>query len=113
VRLPEAFDDMGLMSLLILSQASNFHEVAFHDVRGRVAYQVLKLEEYGEPAEGGTRILLKLSQTTLAGMVAATRESMNRVLAAFVADGYIRQDGGHIMVVRPEGLRRELVRSGE
>jgi hypothetical protein len=31
------------MSMLILSQASNFREVAFHDVRGRVAYQVLKL----------------------------------------------------------------------
>jgi hypothetical protein len=44
------------MSLLILWQASNFREVAFHDVRGRGAYQVLKLaEEYREPAEGGTR----------------------------------------------------------
>jgi CRP/FNR family transcriptional regulator, cyclic AMP receptor protein len=33
------------MSMLILSQASSFREVAFHDVRGRVAYQVLKLAE--------------------------------------------------------------------
>ncbi len=97
------------LSILVLSQSNLFGQVAFHDVRGRVAYQLLKLaDEYGQPVADGVRIPFRLSQGTIAGLVASSRESVNRALAAFVAVGDIRHDDGHIIVVRSEGLRRVL-----
>lgn len=100
------------MSILVLSQSHLFSQVAFNDVRGRVAYQLLKLaDEYGEPMADGWRIPFRLSQATLAGLVASSRESTNRALNGFVASGDIRQDAGHVIVIRREGLRRALGRS--
>lgn len=102
------------MSLLILSQSDLYRGVAFHDVRGRVAYQLLKFaDEYGEPVSGGIRIPLKLSQSTIAGLTATSRESVNRVLAAFLEAGSIRREDGYIVVAQREALsgalRSELV----
>ena len=99
------------MSLLILSQSRLFGQVAFHDVRGRVAYQLLKLaDEYGQPVREGTRIPFRLSQSTLAGLVASSRESVNRALAGFEAAGAIRQEGGHVIVTRRVVLEDALRR---
>jgi len=99
------------MSLLILSQSQLFSQVAFHGVRGRVAYQLLKLaDEYGERVEDGVRIPFRLPQATLAGLVASSRESTNRAVSSFVAAGDLRQQAGRIVVLRREGLRRALER---
>lgn len=99
------------MSLLVLSQSNLFSQVAFHDVRGRVAYPLLKLvDEYGQPVEDGLRIPFHLSQATLAGLVASSRESTNRALSGFVTSGDIRWKAGHVIVVQRDGLRRALVR---
>jgi CRP/FNR family cyclic AMP-dependent transcriptional regulator len=100
------------MSVLVLSQSHLFSQVAFHDVRGRVAYQLLKLaDEYGEAVDDGQRIPFRFSQATLAGLVASSRESTNRALNAFVTSGDIKQHEGHIIVIQREGLRRALGRS--
>jgi CRP-like cAMP-binding protein len=97
------------MSLLIFDAGGMLREISFRDVRGRVVYQLLKFaEEYGEPVPDGVRISLKLSQTTLAGLMASSRESVNRVLAALVASGHIRQDGGYIVLTRADDLRHVL-----
>lgn len=100
------------MSILMLTMSSQFSQVAFHDVRSRVALQLIKLaDEYGQPADGGgLRIPFRLSQSTWAGMVATSRESVNRALSDFVASGEIRQQAGHIIVMDRDGLRRVLGR---
>ncbi|HYM50706.1 MAG TPA: Crp/Fnr family transcriptional regulator, partial [Candidatus Limnocylindrales bacterium] len=60
----------------------SFSEAAFLDIPGRVAKKLLELAEtHGEQAPGGTRITLRLTQRTLAGMVAASRENVNRALS--------------------------------
>lgn len=42
------------MSILMLTMSSQFSQVAFYDVRGRVALQLLNLaDEYGQPVGGG------------------------------------------------------------
>lgn len=107
---PEAMRRMlESMSLLVLAQNDLYRGVAFQDVRGRVAYQLLKFaDEYGEPVAGGVRIPLKLSQSTLAGLVATSRESVNRALPGFAAAGDIRQEQGQVIIVRPDGLRTAL-----
>jgi CRP/FNR family cyclic AMP-dependent transcriptional regulator len=85
----------------------SFAEVAFLDIHGRVARKLLDLAaRHGEPAKGGTRIGLRVSQRTLAGMVAASRENVNRALSRFAAHGDISIEGGFITVLDADALRR-------
>ncbi len=83
-----------------------FSETAFLDIPGRVAKKLLELaESHGERGPDGVRIRLRLTQRTLAGMVAGSRESVNRALARFETRGAIRQEGGYITITHPEKLR--------
>ncbi len=82
-------------------------EAAFLDVSGRVAKKLLDLaESKGESTPAGTRIRLRLSQRTLAGMVAASRENVNRALRRLAARGAIQQEGGYITISKPAELRK-------
>ena len=49
---------------------------------------------------------MRLSQRTLAGMVAASRENVNRALRRFETRGDILQEAGSITIVRPGELRK-------
>jgi CRP-like cAMP-binding protein len=85
----------------------SFAEVAFLDITGRVARKLLDLAgEHGEKTAEGTRIKMRLSQRTLASMVAASRENVNRALHRFTVRGDIKQEGGVITIVRPAELRK-------
>ena len=98
------------MSLLLLSFSSQVTGLAFHSVRARVALQLIQLaDQYGQPVDGGgLRIPFRLSQTTWAGLVATTRESVNRTLSDFAAAGDISQRGGYITVHHRDRLRGML-----
>lgn len=98
------------LSRMVLSQSLLSSRVAFSGVAGRVGYELLKLaDEYGSPGPTGIRIPFRLSQTTLAGLVASSRESVNRALTHLSARGLVRQDGGYLVVVDPAALRAALV----
>jgi CRP/FNR family transcriptional regulator, cyclic AMP receptor protein len=87
----------------------SFSEAVFLDIPGRVAKKLLELAETrGEEVNGGTRITLRLTQRTLAGMVAASRENVNRALSRLSARGDIVLESGHITIVRPAELRKRL-----
>ena len=87
----------------------SFAEAAFLDIPGRVAKKLLELAEtHGELGGGGTRISLRLTQRTLAGMVAASRENVNRALSRLSARGDIAQEGGYITILRPAELRKRV-----
>lgn len=76
-----------------------FSGVAFDDIRGRVAGLLLSLaEEFGEPTPHGVRIRLRLSQSTLAAHVAASRENVNRALSSLVTSGAVSQSEGHFYI---------------
>jgi len=82
-------------------------EAAFLDIPGRVGRKLLELaESKGIPVGGGVTIDIPLSQRTLAGMVGASRENVNRALNRFVDLGFIRQSRGRITVLQPDQLRR-------
>lgn len=98
------------MSRMIVSQSYLYRQTAFHDIRGRVAYQILKLaDEYGEPRDGETVIPFTISQGTLAGLVAGTRESVNRAIASLTDTGAIRQDRGRLVLVSRSRLQQILL----
>jgi CRP/FNR family transcriptional regulator, cyclic AMP receptor protein len=95
------------LSAYIRRKDESFAEVAFLDIQGRVARKLLELARtHGEPVEGGTRIRVRVSQRTLAGMVAARRENVNRALSRFAAHGDISIASGYITVLDAAALRR-------
>ena len=82
-------------------------EIAFLDIPARVALKLVELaESKGRPTSGGIVLDMPLSQRTLAGMVGASRENVNRALSRFAELGYIRQSQGAIEVLDREQLRR-------
>ena len=84
--------------------------MAFRDIPGRVARKLLELASArGEPVRSGTPIALSLSQRTLAGMVGASRENVNRALSRFSSLGLLKVERGRITLLRPEELRRRAI----
>ena len=96
---------LSTMAVLVVDSLS---AVAFSDIRQRVAAALLALaEEFGEPTpDAGVRIRLLLSQSTLAALVAASRENVNRALAALIATEVVTQQAGHFHVHDMAALRR-------
>jgi CRP/FNR family cyclic AMP-dependent transcriptional regulator len=87
-----------------------FANLAYRDIPGRVARKLLELASArGEQAGFGTLIAVPLSQRTLAGMVGASRENVNRALSRFATLGLIKVERGRITLLRPEELRRRVV----
>lgn len=85
------------------------HDAAFSDVRTRVARLLVELAETrGKPGEGGIVIGPRLTQGDLAGMVGATRESINKCLRYLTAQGLVRHERGRIVVSSIERLRAQI-----
>jgi CRP/FNR family cyclic AMP-dependent transcriptional regulator len=82
-------------------------EIAFLDIPARVALKLLELaESKGRRTTAGIVIDMPLSQRTLAGMVGASRENVNRALSRFADLGYIRQSQRTIEILDHERLRK-------
>jgi CRP-like cAMP-binding protein len=76
------------------------------DVVGRVAHRLVELaERYGEPAEGGIRISLPISQRELAGWVGSSREAVNKALQQLERRGIIAAERRHLTVLDLDDLR--------
>lgn len=78
------------------------------DVYGRIAGQLLHLSQiHGVDVDNGRRILLRLTQNDLAGIIGASRESVNKAIGYFKGKGYISVDTTyHITIHDPEALER-------
>jgi CRP/FNR family cyclic AMP-dependent transcriptional regulator len=75
-------------------------DIAFLDMQGRVARQLLQLAE-----DGGT-FVPPITQSELADMIGGTRQSVNSALRGLEELGHIRIDGKAIRILHPEALRR-------
>jgi CRP-like cAMP-binding protein len=95
------------LSSMAVSVVDSFSTVAFGDIRYRVARALLALaDEFGEPQHGaGVQIRLLLSQGTLAAVVAASRENVNRALAPLIAAGVVSHQAGHFHIHDLAALR--------
>jgi CRP/FNR family cyclic AMP-dependent transcriptional regulator len=95
------------LSAYIKRKDATIGDITFLDIPGRVATKLVQLADAkGRPTSGGISIDLTISQRTLAGMVGATRENVNRALRRFSDLGYIRLDRGSITVLNRDQLRR-------
>jgi CRP/FNR family transcriptional regulator len=79
---------------------------AFRNVASQVATKLLQLaEQFGEPTKDGVRIPIHVSETTLANMVAASRENVSRAIAKLQRAGDVRRDRGLFLLTDPDALR--------
>jgi CRP/FNR family transcriptional regulator, cyclic AMP receptor protein len=84
-------------------------DATFLDIAGRLAKRLLELADvYGSVGADGTVIGMRLTQSALAAMVGATRESVNKHLRAFAAQGSIVVGRQRITIRRPDELRRRI-----
>ena len=84
-------------------------DILFLDLPARLAKQLLALaDEHGSAGAAGIRIDLRLSQSELAAIVGATRESVNRCLNAYADRGLVALDRDAITILDPEALRRRI-----
>jgi CRP/FNR family cyclic AMP-dependent transcriptional regulator len=95
---------LGWLLRRSLQQAS---DLIFMDLPGRVAKLLLALAaDVGRDSEQGTLLDLTVTQSTLAGLVGGSRPSVNQILQAFQAQGYLELEGRKIIIKRPEMLQR-------
>lgn len=91
---------IGVLSMYVRRKDASIGESAFLDIPGRVASKLVELADTrGRATADGVVIEMRLRQRTLAGMVGASRENVNRTLRRFAALGYIRQGPGFITVL--------------
>lgn len=84
-------------------------DILFLDLPGRLAKQLLALaDERGVPTAQGIRIDLRLSQSDLAAMIGATRESVNRCLNAYADRGILDLDRDTMTLRAPDALRARI-----
>ena len=104
--------EVSLHLLAVLSRRLRMGDImvedcAFLDVPGRLAKKLLELsEQHGNKTPEGVEIQLRLTQRELAGMVAASRESVNKHLAYFRQKGFVRLYRGHLVIRKPDELAR-------
>jgi CRP/FNR family transcriptional regulator, cyclic AMP receptor protein len=91
---------IGVLSMYVRRKDASIGESAFLDIPGRVASKLIELADTrGRATADGVVIEMHLRQQTLAGMVGASRENVNRALRRFAGLGYIRQGRGSITVL--------------
>lgn len=75
----------------------------------RLARKLLELaQDYGQACDDGVLIDMTLTQSHLASLIGATRESTNKSLRDFRAQGWIQSEQSRITVLDPEALRAQV-----
>ena len=84
-------------------------DAAFLDLPSRVSKKLLELGElFGRKVGTTIQIDIRLRQQDFAGMVSATRESVNRSLANLEEEGIIKIDRQKITILKPDELRDRI-----
>jgi CRP/FNR family transcriptional regulator, cyclic AMP receptor protein len=82
-------------------------DLVFTDVPGRVAKALLDLAaRFGTQQDDGLQVNHDLTQEELAQLVGASRETVNKALADFVARGWIQLHPKSVLLLDAERLRR-------
>ncbi|MGV3619800.1 MAG: Crp/Fnr family transcriptional regulator [Archangium sp.] len=104
---PDWWRDLALLATAKLRMAFiALEDLAVMPLSLRVARQlVLMAEGYGEWTDHSKRVL-KVRQELLAGMVSASRQTINQVLKDLEARGFIKLAYGEIEILSLDGLRQ-------
>lgn len=96
---------MSLLAGRVRATTALYESSVFIEIPGRLASRLLELaNEYGVETDNGVLIDLKLSQYELGTLINASRESVNKQLKLWEAQGIIAANKGRIVLVEPELL---------
>lgn len=100
---------MNVLTARLRYTTEHAETLSFLDVYGRVAAKLLELADRYGVESGGVEIELRLTQSEIATWVAASRESVNKVLGTFREQGLIDIEGQRITIADREGLERRIL----
>lgn len=102
--------DLALLKLLARQMrvvSDQFTASNLDELPARVARRIVATgQSFGTAAVEGTGVSMRLSQSEIATMVGASRQSVNRVLQKLQADGLIKIEYGHLLILDAPGLER-------
>jgi len=85
---------------------SRVENLILRNVRSRLALVLLELaEDLGEESEAGFVMKLEFSQSEIATLIGATRQSVNAALARFRQEGLLQLEGTRLVLPEPDRLR--------
>jgi CRP-like cAMP-binding protein len=97
---------LALLSRRLRRNAALIQDAAFLDIPGRLARTIARLADEDGRADGSSVVIgSRLTQTDLAGLIGATRESVNKWLRTFEREGLLRTERGRLIVRDLERLR--------
>jgi CRP/FNR family transcriptional regulator, cyclic AMP receptor protein len=100
---------LELMARRLRRADQTSQDLVFFDAVTRLARKLLELaEDYGEPTGTADQIQLqvRLTQAEMAQMIGLSRSSVNRLIASFVARGWLDWNRGSPVLLRPESILR-------
>lgn len=98
---------LRLMAARLRLANIHFLNVVLDDVPGRVAKELLHLaQRFGIQHADHWQVTHDLTQTEIAQLVGATRESVNKALCDFVQRGWITTDGKTTLIHAPQSLAK-------
>lgn len=98
---------LQLLARRVRQLNDHLFDLVFDDVPGRVAKELLRLaHRFGTRQDGRWNVRHDLTQTEIAQLVGATRESVNKALCDFVSRGWITLDGKSTLINQPQLLAR-------
>jgi CRP/FNR family cyclic AMP-dependent transcriptional regulator len=104
-----ALNFMKVLSQRVRYNTRQMDSLATLGVPQRLARKLLELaQDYGRVQSQGVRIDMSLTQTNLASLIGATRESTNKSLRQFHKRGLIRLENGRINILDPDALRAQV-----
>jgi CRP/FNR family transcriptional regulator/CRP/FNR family cyclic AMP-dependent transcriptional regulator len=114
-QLMSQFPQLALNFMKVMSQRLRYNtrqmdSLSTLDVSQRLARKLLELaQDYGRIENNNVHIDMALTQTNLASLIGATRESTNKSLREFRKKGWIHLENGQISVLDPDALRAQVV----
>lgn len=110
---PVNFRLLRILASRVRSTTRKAEAMAFQDVQGRLAYEILNLAtRYGKQGDEGIVISIPLNQNDLASMIGATRESVNKALSLLRTQNLIKLSGSNVVMTDQAGLERMLQERG-
>lgn len=104
-----ALNFMKVLSQRVRYNTKQMDSLATQAVPQRLARKLLELaQDYGRAAKTGVQIDMTLTQSHLASLIGATRESTNKCLREFRKHGWIGLTNGQISIVDPDALRAQV-----
>ena len=97
---------IGTLAARLRRTDSWLEDSFFQDLDTRLARRLLELaEEHGRPTADGIEVAVPLTQSDLAGMLGATRVSVNRTLGIYQDAALLRLDRSGFTLLNPTALR--------